>query len=65
MLKKYVEIRNADGVLIQVCEVKECEPLEFLKLSREAKENRERLEREEDVRLTNIEKDIKVLKGEE
>ena len=65
MLKKYILIHDADGDVIDVCEVKECEPLQFLELKKQADETRARKGTQRETRLENIEKDIKILKGED
>ena len=65
MLKKYILIHDADGDVIDVCEVKECEPLKFLKLKKQADETRARKGAQKEIRIKKIEEDIKILKGED
>jgi cell division protein FtsB len=71
MKKSYIEI-NIDNKTIDVCEVKECEPLEFVKLKEEAKKNRlayifaqnQKIKSLED-KVANLEQEINHLKGED
>ena len=67
MLKKYIEIK-VDGKVVQLCEVKECEPLEFIKKQQEAQANFEKLQQDRAAKereIENLKHEIKVLKGEE
>lgn len=67
MLKKYIEIK-VDGKVVQLCEVKECEPLEFIKKQQEAQANFEKLQQDRAAKereIDNLKHEIKVLKGEE
>lgn len=65
--KQYVEIRVNDKV-VEVLEVKQCSPAQFLEKQREARSNRENLEKLIKLyknKIANLEKEIKILKGEE
>lgn len=69
--KKYVEIR-IDNRVIAICPVKECEPLDFVKLQESAKKNRAALifKYNNEIaqlkdEIENLKKDIKYLKGED
>lgn len=67
MPKKYIEIKF-EKKTVAVCPIKECEPLEYIELEKEATKNflqlYARLKRY-DERIDQLEKDIKLLKGED
>lgn len=70
-LKKYIEVK-VDEKVIAICPIKECEPLEFVKLQEEAKKNRVALIfnynnkiAQLESKIKQLENDIKYLKGEE
>lgn len=67
MLKKYIEIHQ-NGVVVSVCEVKECEPLDFLRLKNQAEQNALKQKEKENAlikKINDLEHEIKILKGEE
>lgn len=67
MLKKYIEIK-LEGRVVAICPIKECEVSHFIELEKEAKKNLAALifdynnQKEE---IKKLEKEIKILKGEE
>lgn len=64
MLKKYAEV-SIDGRPVVVAEIRECEPLDFVKKKREAAENFQNLIGGLKQRIDNLEKEVRTLKGED
>lgn len=71
MNKKYIEIKINNN-LVFVAPIKECEPLKFIELEKEAKANLAALlcgydQKIEDLKteIANLKGEIKILKGEE
>lgn len=64
MKKQYVELKFK-GQLIGVCPIKEAEPLDFVKIKKEAEANFAALFDKIENKINNLEKDVKILKGEE
>ena len=71
MAKKYVEVRICDKV-VAVSEIKECEPLTFIELQKAAKENAKEIQdslfkaiETQNARIRELEKEIRILKGED
>ena len=62
--KKYVEI-GIEGKTVFVSEVKECSSLEFIQKQKEAKETLEKVLDSLLTRIENLEKEVRVLKGED
>lgn len=63
-MKKYVEI-SVNKKTVVIAEIKECEPLEFIQKKIEAKNNFEKMIKDFEDRIHNLEKEVKILKGEE
>lgn len=62
--KKYVEIK-IEGKVVAVPEIKECAPVEYIKKEQAAKKNLENLIKWLLVKIDNLEKEVKILKGED
>ena len=65
--KKYVEIKISDKV-VAVLPICECSPVEFIKKQQEAAKNLANLEKVialQKNRIANLEKEVKILKGED
>ena len=65
--KKYVELK-VNNKVVAILEVKECAALEFLQKQKEAQKNLEQLNGVVTIyknRIKELEKQIKILKGEE
>lgn len=67
LTKKYVEIK-IDEKTIAILPIKECSPLEFIKKQKEAEKNLAQLQGVITIyknQIKTLEKEIKILKGEE
>ena len=62
--KKYVEIK-IDGKVVAVPDIKECTPLEYVQKKQEAEKNLDNLLKWLLVKIDKLEKEVKVLKGED
>lgn len=62
--KKYVEIK-LNGKVVAVPEVKDCEPLEYIKKEQAAAKNLDTLVKWLLIKIDNLEKEVKILKGED
>ena len=62
--KKYVEIKINNKV-VAVPEIKECAPLEYIKKSQAAAKNLDNLIKWLLVKIDNLEKEVKILKGDD
>lgn len=65
--KKYVEIKVSNKV-VAILEIKECSPVDFIKKQQEAAKNLANLEKVitlQKNRISALEKDVKILKGED
>lgn len=63
MNKKYIEIKIDNKVVI-VAPIKECDPLKFVELEKEAKANLAALLADRNQEIQNLKKEIANLKGE-
>lgn len=63
-MKKFVEI-SVNGKTVVIAEIKECESLDFIKKKIEAKNNFEKMLKDFEDRIYNLEREVKILKGEE
>lgn len=71
MLKKYVEIKVGDKV-VAISPIKECEPLAYIELEKQSKENAKEINdslfkaiETLNARIRELEKEIRILKGED
>lgn len=62
--KKYVEIK-VNGKVVAAPELKECTPLEYIQKKKEADANLENLIKWLLIKVDKLEKEVKVLKGED
>ena len=64
MNKKYIEVYIEDKIIV-AAEIKECSPLDFIKKKKEAKENLLSILDAYLTRIEKLEKEVRILKGEE
>ena len=65
MNKKYVEISVDNKTVVIVAEIKECDPIEFIQRKKAAQNNFKKMMDGYEKRISNLEREVRHLKGED